>query len=235
MVEKTGRKLMIGYSMRFVEAIEKMKSDLDEGRLGSLEIVTGESLQNGPLSHGRVPKPVPEWWFDPEKSGGGALLDLGSHLIDLFHYYAGDADVLFSYLDHKYNLPVEDGATLILESKRSSVRGVMNVGWFQKAIFPKFNFRYLLHGNAGYTSTEELIPKNLYTHAIKEGLKNFSRRITGRRICPLSYTYYYESYYRELRDFFESIKDDSEPSVSARDGLKTMEVIEEAYNKSNER
>jgi len=235
MVEKTGRKLMIGYSMRFVEAIEIMKGNLDEGRIGTLEIVTGESLQNGPLSHGRVPRPVSEWWFDPEKSGGGALLDLGSHLIDLFHFYAGDADVLFSYLDHKYNLPVEDGATLILKSKRSSVRGVMNVGWFQKAIFPKFNFRYILHGNAGYTSTEELIPKNLYTHAIKEGIKNFSRRITGRKIRPLSYTYYYESYYREIRDFFESIKDDSEPSVSARDGLKTMEVIEEAYKKFNER
>ena len=38
-----------------------------------------------------------------------------------------------------------------------------------------------------------------------------------------------EAYYRELRDFFESIKDDSEPSVSASDGLRTMEVIEEAY------
>jgi len=234
MVEKTGRKLMIGYSMRFVEAIEKMKNGLDEGRIGSLEIITGESLQNGPLSHGRVPKPVSEWWFDPAKSGGGALLDLGSHLIDLFHFFAGDSKVLFSYLDHKYNLPVEDGATLVLQSRRSSVRGVINVGWFQKSIFPKFNFRFILHGNADYMSTEDLIPKNLYTHAFKEGIKNFSRRITGKKIRPLSYTYYYESYYRELRDFFEGIKNDLDPSSSAIDGLKTMEVIEEAYNKFHE-
>ncbi|MHA1225633.1 MAG: Gfo/Idh/MocA family protein [Candidatus Hodarchaeales archaeon] len=234
MVEKTGRKLMIGFSMRFVEAIEKMKIGLDEGRIGSLEIITGESLQNGPLSHGRVPKPVSEWWFDPEKSGGGALLDLGSHLIDLFHFFAGDSKVLFSYLDHKYNLPVEDGATLVLRSRRSSVRGVINVGWFQKSIFPKFNFRFILHGNAGYMSSEDLIPKNLYTHAFKEGIKNFSRRITGKKIRPLSYTYYYESYYRELRDFFDGIKNDLDPSSSAIDGLKTMEVIEEAYNKFDE-
>jgi predicted dehydrogenase len=234
MVEKTGRKLMIGYSMRFVDAIEKMKKSLDEGRIGSLEIVTGESLQNGPLSHGREPKPVSEWWFDPEKSGGGALLDLGSHLIDLFHHFAGDSKVLFSYLDHKYNLPVEDGATLVLQSIKSSVRGIINVGWFQKSIFPKFNFRFILHGNAGYISSEELIPKNLYTHAVKEGIKNFSRRIVGKKIRPLSYTYYYESYYKELRDFFESIKNDSEPSVAAIDGLKTMEIVEEAYSNFNE-
>jgi len=230
-VEKTGRKVMIGYSMRFLEAIEIMKSELDKGRIGSLEIITGESLQNGPLSHGRVPKPVSEWWFDPKKSGGGALLDLGSHLIDLFHFFAGDSKVLFSYLDHKFNLPVEDGATLVLQSRGSSVRGIINVGWYQKSIFPKFNFRFLLHGNSDYMSTEELIPKNLYTHAFKEAIKNFSRRITGKKIRPLSYTYYYDIYYRELRDFFESIKYDSEPSVSAIDGLKTMETIEEAYSK----
>lgn len=234
-VEKTGRRLMIGYSMRFLEAIEIMKSELDKGRIGSLEIITGESLQNGPLSHGKVPKPVSEWWFDPAKSGGGALLDLGSHLVDLFHFFAGDSKVLFSHLDYKFNLPVEDGATLVLQSKGSSVRGIINVGWYQRSIFPKFNFRFLLHGNADYMSTEDLIPKNLYTHAVKEAIKNFSRRITGRKIRPLSYTYYYDIYYKELRDFFENIKNGSEPSVSAVDGLKTMEVIEEAYNKFNGR
>ena len=230
-VDKTGRKVMVGYSMRFLSAIETMKSELDRGRIGSLEIITGESLQNGPLSHGKVPKPVSEWWFDPAKSGGGALLDLGSHLIDLFHFFAGDSKVLFSHLDHKFNLPVEDGATLVLQSKGSSVRGIINVGWYQRSIFPKFNFRFLLHGNADYLSTEDLIPKNLHAHAFKEAVKNFSRRITGKKIHPLSYTYYYDVYYRELRDFFESTKNGSEPSVSAVDGLKTMEVVEEAYNK----
>jgi len=232
-VEKTDMKFMIGYSMRFIEAIDIMKSKLDNGQLGSLEIITGESFQNGPLSHGRVPKPVSEWWFDPEKSGGGALLDLGTHLIDLFHYYTGDSKVLFSHLDHKYNLPVEDGATVILQSRGSLVRGVINVSWFQKVILPRFNFRFILHGNSDYISTEELIPKNLYIHAIKEGTKNFARRVIGKKIRPLSYTYYYESYYRELRHFFESIQNDLEPSVSALDGLKTMEIIEEAYNKYN--
>ena len=57
----------------------------------------------------------------------------------------------------------------------------------------------------------------------------------GKDIHPLSYTYYYDIYYKELRDFFENIKNGSEPSVSVVDGLKTMEVIEEAYNKYNGR
>jgi len=228
LVDKAGRKFMVGHCMRFVDAVEKMKVATDEGRIGSLEIITLESIQNGPLSHGRVPTPISEWWFDPKKSGGGALLDIGTHMIDLFRFFAGDAKVLFSYLDYEYNLPVEDGATVILESDETATRGIVNVGWFEKTIFPKFNFRIILHGNADYLSSDEFIPRNIYAHAVREGMKNFLRRITGRKIRPLSFTYYYESYYKEMKLFFECIKKDSEPPVTAIDGLKTMEIIDEA-------
>lgn len=229
-VEKSRKKLMLGYGMRYIDAIEKMKAVADMGRLGSLELLTMESIQNGPLSHGMIPKPISEWWFDPQKSGGGALLDIGSHLIDLFHFFVGDSKVLFCHLDYKYNLPVEDGATLILKSINNSTRGVINVGWFQKTIFPKFNFRFVLHGMADFVSTEELIPRNIYVHAVKEGSKNFLRRITGRKIHPLSFTYFYESYYKEIRHYIDYIEGNSFPVSSAIDGLKTMEIVDEAYS-----
>ena len=229
LVEKSGNKLMPGHCMRFVPAIESMKKTADEAKLGNLEIITLESIQNGPLSHGLVPKPIPEWWFDPKRSGGGALIDLGYHLIDLFRFFAGDADVEFSCLDYKYNLPVEDGATVILNSKKFSTRGVINVGWFEKTIFPKFNFRTILHGDADFISTDQLFPKNLYIHAIEEGAKNFIRRVTGRKIHPLSYTYYYECHFKELRYFFNCINNDTNPSISVIDGLRTIEILEEAY------
>ena len=229
LVDKTGRKLMVGYCMRFVDAVEKMKKVAKEGHLGSLEIITLESIQNGPLSHGRVPRPISDWWFNPHKSGGGALLDIGSHMIDLFRFFVGDSRVLFSYLDYKFNLPVEDGATVVLSSNESSTRGIINVGWFEKLVFPKFNFRIILHGNADFISSDDLIPRNIYTHAVKEGTINFLRKITGRKIRPLSFTYFYEPYYKEMKLFFDCIKNDLDPPVSAFDGLKTMELIDQAY------
>ena len=70
----------------------------------------------------------------------------------------------------------------------------------------------------------------MYKHAIKEGMKNFLARMTGRKIKVLSYTYFYNAYYEELRHFFDSLKKDESPSVSAYDGLKTFEVINEVYN-----
>jgi len=231
-VQKSGKKLMIGHNLRFVNAIEKMKESAEKGYIGTLEVATIEEVINGPFAHPAVPAPVSDWWFDPKKAGGGALLDLGYHMIDLFRFFVGDSETIFSCLDHKFNLPVEDGAIVILRSSNSSTKGIINVGWYQKTIFPKYDFRVILHGNAGYLSSDDLVPRNLYLHAIKEGTKNLLRRIVGKKIHPLSYTYYYESYHKELAHFFDCIKHDSDPLISANDGMKTVELIEEAYEKS---
>jgi predicted dehydrogenase len=233
LVKKSGRKLMVGHCLRFLEAIEKMKKSLDKGHIGSLEVATLEEVINGPFAHPRNPTPVSDWWFDPERSGGGALFDIGYHMIDLFRFFAGDAEVIFSSLDHKFNLPVEDGAILILRSVDSSVKGIVNVGWYQQTIFPKYNFRVILHGNAGFLSSDYMVPHNLYLHAVKEGAKNLLRRVFGKRIRFLSYTYYYEAFYRELEHFFECVKRDLNPLVSAEDGMKIVELIQQAYKLAN--
>lgn len=229
LVKKSGRKLMVGHCFRFLEVIEKMKKSLDKGLIGSLEVATLEEVINGPFAHPRVPTPVSEWWFDPKKSGGGALMDIGYHMLDLFRFFAGDAVVIFSSLEYKFSLSVEDGAIVILRSSSCSTKGIVNVGWYQKTIFPKYNFRVILHGTAGFLSSEHLVPRNLYFHALKEGAKNLLRRIVGKRIRYLFYTYYYEPFYRELEHFFNCIKKDSDPPVSVEDGLRTVELIQQTY------
>lgn len=235
-VEKSDGKFMVGHCMRFKDAVEKMKENLDKGFIGNLEVITLEEIINGPFAHPRVPAPVADWWFDPKKSGGGALLDLGYHLIDLFLFFIEeDCEVIFSCLDHKFNLPVEDGAIVILRSSNSSAKGIINVGWYQKAVFPQFDFHIFLHGNAGYMSSDDFVPRNLYFHAVKEGTKNLFRRLIGKKIRPLSYTYHYESFYKELKHFFDCIKYDLNPAISANDGLKTIELIEKAYKSCDKR
>lgn len=233
MVQKSGRKFMMGHVMRFTEALEKMKQNLDMGMLGNLEVVTLEEIINGPFAHPRNPAPVSDWWFDPKMSGGGALIDIGYHMIDLFRFFSGEGKVVFSSLDHKFSLPVEDGAILVLQSSKSSSKGIVNVGWYQQTTFPRYNFRAILHGAAGYLSSEDLMPRNLYRHAGKVGVKNILRRAVGKKIRPLYYTYHYESFYKELVSFFACIHNDTEPSVTAVDGLKTIELIQEAYQLRN--
>lgn len=227
-VGKSGRKFMVGHVMRFTEVVERMKGQMNKGIIGEVEVATIEEVINGPFALPRVPSPATDWWFNPEKAGGGALLDVGYHMIDLFRFFAGEADVMFSHLIHRYSLPVEDGAIVILQSN-STTKGIVNIGWYEQTIFPKYNFRVILHGTSGYLSSDSFVPRNLYSHAVKEGVKNLGRRMVGKKIRFLSYTYWYESFYRELVSFFDCIRHDTEPSVSAMDGLKTVELIQAAY------
>jgi len=234
LVEKSGRKLMVGHAVRFMEVSKKMKEQMNKGIIGDVEVATIEEVINGPFSHPRVPAPVADWWFDPKKSGGGALLDIGYHMLDLFRFFAGDAQVMFAHLIHRYNLPIEDGAIVVLQSN-SSTKGIVNIGWYQQTIFPKYNFRAILHGTSGYLSSDSFVPHNLYSYAAKEGLKNIARRIVGKKIRYLSYTYYYESFYREMVSFFNCVHNDTESPVPAVEGLKTVELIQEAYKKADQK
>jgi len=234
LVDKSGRKLMVGHAMRFMEVVERMKEQMNRGIIGDVEVATIEEVINGPFSHPRVPAPVADWWFDPKKSGGGALLDIGYHMIDLFRFFSGDAHVMFAHLIHRYNLPIEDGAIVILQSN-SSTKGIVNIGWYQQTIFPKYNFRAILHGTAGYLSSDSFVPHNLYVHAVKAGLRNVARRIVGKKIRFLAYTYYYESFYREMVSFVDSVRNDTETAVPAIEGLRTVELIHAAYEKANQK
>ena len=225
--------LMVGVNYRYFDSVQKVRSIVDEGGVGDIVIATSELIMDGPFSHSFVPRPIPEWWLDKEKAGGGALMDLGYHLIDMFNWMFGNMEIEFSTLGYRFGLPIEDSATLVLRSPKTNTRCIINVGWFSKMVFPNFNFRINLHGTVGYVSTDHFAPKNLYFHAVKEGVFNLFRKILGRKIHCLSYTYYYASFAKILNQFFEIIKNDAELPVSLEEQLAVIKTIERIY-KQNE-
>ena len=115
--EKENVRLMVGVNYRYYDSVQKLKTILDEGRIGDPVIATADLILNGPFSYGVVPVPVPDWWLNKETAGGGALLDLGYHLIDILTWMFGDLEVAYSTLGHALHLPVEDSASLVLKSK----------------------------------------------------------------------------------------------------------------------
>jgi myo-inositol 2-dehydrogenase/D-chiro-inositol 1-dehydrogenase len=224
-------RLMVGVNYRYIDSVQKLKKKVDEGQIGDAVIATLELIMNGPFSHPLVPQPVQEWWLNREKSGGGALIDLGYHLIDICNWMFGDLELSYSTLGHGYNLPIEDSATLILRSTKTGTRCVMNVGWFSRIIFPRFNFRVNMHGTNGYISTDQFAPRNFYLNSAKEALSNIAKRVTGRKINLLSYTYYYNSFAKVLENFFDDVTKDEDSSVSLDGQIEVIKLIEDAYKK----
>ena len=232
--KKNSRKLMIGCNCRFIESIQKIKQAYDKGNIGDVEIATLENIGNGPFSPFLDPTPVSDWYFNKAETGGGCVMDLGYHMIDLFIYFFGNTHHEYSLTANRYLLPYEDSAISIIMSTETNTKGVINLGWFCRSIFPKFDFNMTLHGTADYISSKDFTP-NLYLNAIYECSKNLSRRAFKKKIEPLKYTYYYHSYYLELMHFFNSVKIDSEPIVTINDSLNTMKIIDKIYNNQNEK
>lgn len=231
-VEKENVRLMVGVNYRYFPSVQKLKNNLDDGRIGGAVIATSELILNGPLSHSLVPTPVPDWWLNKEMAGGGALLDLGYHLIDILSWMFGDLELAYSNLGYRLNLPVEDAGTVMLESKNHGTTCAVNVGWFSKSIFPDFNFRINIHGTVGYDSTDRYAPRDLRIHAVKEGTLNLFRRILKRKIRYLSYTYYYSSFYEVLELFFESLKNGAELPISLEEQLGVIRIIDSVYSQN---
>jgi myo-inositol 2-dehydrogenase / D-chiro-inositol 1-dehydrogenase len=229
-VEKENVRMTVGVNYRYYPCVQKLKNSFDDGRIGDAVIATSDLILSGPMSHGAVPAPVPEWWLSKETAGGGALIDLGYHLIDIFSWMFGDLDIVYSNLGYRFNLPVEDSATVVLKSRAQGVTCVVNVGWFSKSVFPDFNFRVNIHGTAGYDSTDKYSPRDLRVNAVKQGMQNILRRIVFKKTNYLSYTYYYSSYYEILRLFFEALHRETEFSIPLKKELDVIRLIDTVYN-----
>ncbi len=231
-VQKENVRMMLGVNYRYFPCMQKLKSKLDSGEIGDPVIATSELVMNGPISHALVPVPIPEWWLSKDLAGGGALLDLGYHLIDGLCWLMGDFDVTYSNLGHKMNLPVEDAGTIVLKSKETNATAIVNVGWFSKSIFPDFNFRINMHGTVGFDSTDTYIPANPIVNAVKEGVLNIARRAVRKKPNYLSYTYYYASFYTIMDLFFKTLKSGEEFPISLDKQLDVIRIIDSAYQKN---
>jgi predicted dehydrogenase len=228
-VKKENVRMMVGVNYRYFPCCQQLKAKLDSGQIGDPIIASSELILNGPISHDVVPKPVPEWWLDKNLAGGGALVDLGYHLIDILCWMFGDFEVKYANIGHSMNLPVEDSGTVFLKSKNGNCNCVVNAGWFSKSIFPNFNFRVNLHGTAGYDSTSNYIPSDAIANALKQGLTNMARKLAFKKMNYLSYTYYYASFYKILDLYFESLRKGTDFPVELDKQLDVIRIIESAY------
>lgn len=99
---------MVGYYLRFFDTFMKTKNLLDEKIIGDVKEVKASVYQSLNLSN------VGGWRFKKQLSGGGILIDLGSHLIDLLNWYFGRIKSVQSNIVSNFAKGIEDEASGIV-------------------------------------------------------------------------------------------------------------------------
>ncbi len=123
---KSGKVFGVAYYRRFYPKVQRARELLAAGAIGKPVFA---ELTNHMWFDGRGAR---NWLFDPSKAGGGPLLDIASHRIDVLNFLFGKpvrATGQLSNVVHHY--PVEDNATVMIEYE-NGVRGVVDVRWHSK-------------------------------------------------------------------------------------------------------
>lgn len=212
-IKKNNVRLMVGYDLRFNPIAREVYNKIKSGFFGEVQIVEATNVSGGPFSprSDRVgPIPVSSWWFDKKLIGGGALLDLGSHMVDLLTWYFGKVEYIKCHFRYVFNMDLEDAATCVLKFKNGPLATV-KVGWFSKDYIQSIQ----ICGTA----------------------KNFSARLSNpgtlakvwRDLKKKIGLYDFDPYYLELKHFVNCLRKDENPVPSAEDGLLTLHIISQGY------
>ncbi|MCB0169986.1 MAG: Gfo/Idh/MocA family oxidoreductase, partial [Anaerolineae bacterium] len=94
-VEKAGVKSQLTFNFRFFPAISRAKQLMDAGFVGRVFSFRGRYFRSSYID----PQKPLSWRLRKDISGGGALFDLGSHILDILYFLLGDFDRVQATLD----------------------------------------------------------------------------------------------------------------------------------------
>ena len=132
--------LFVGCNYRFYDGIAAALGDVEQKRFGNIISV------NMVLGHGGNPKDKAGWKLDPEKAGGGVLIDPGIHLLDLCTHMFGGGIRVGKVLSWRgfWNTGIEEEAHVLMESGKCIINLQLSVVRWRSA------FRIEINGDEGY-------------------------------------------------------------------------------------
>jgi len=214
---KSKGKLKVGFNHRYHPAIFKAHQIYSQGTIGPILNIRSRYGHGGRIGYEK------EWRSDPYQSGGGELIDQGSHVIDLIQWFCGQPSHVFSFLQTGFWKigPLEDNAFGLLKYKNGII-AQFHTSWTQWKNL--FNFEVL--GTRGMISVEGLGgnygPETLTVSLIrKPGQVPKSKQEVFNDLD--------RSWNREWDDFVQGIRLGDPYWGSLQDGISVMRILKGLY------
>ena len=113
--KKLNLNIRVGFNHRYHPAFLKAKELIKKKLIGKILYIRAVYGHGGRLNYEK------EWRFKKKISGGGELIDKGSHLIDLARFFLGDLKIISSILKNFFwKMQLEDNCFLNLQNKSGS-------------------------------------------------------------------------------------------------------------------
>ena len=211
--EKSDRKCGVSYFRRFAPKYAMAEEMLKAGEFGRIVLVRVTYF-----SWFNPTKDDPKYWrVVPEKSGGGPLSDMGTHMFDVLIGLFGLPEKVYAKvgtITHDY--AVEDSATAIM-TLAGGAQVICSFNWNSKTWSHEFEI----------IGTEAKVKWHPYD-------SNSVVKTVGRDIREIDTPNHENVHYPLLVDFVSAVLDDREPKITAAEAAKTNLLLDAVYRSARE-
>lgn len=199
------RLLTMASKFRCVDDVVKAKSIMTSGILG--EVILFENAFTGRVDMEN------RWNSKLSVSGGGVLIDNGTHSVDLMRYFLGPLAEVHSVEGKRtQNLDVEDTVRIFVRSA-AGVMGSVDLSW---SLNKELDWYVNIYGSQG---------------TIQVGWKESRYRQAGGKDWVVFGTGYHKvnAFRNQIQNFARAVRGEEQLLVTSEDAIASVDVVEAAY------
>ncbi len=203
-------KFGIAYYRRFYPAVQRVKELLTDGTIGEPVLLQIDAFEQ----FNPAPGGDRSWLIDPARSGGGPMMDFGSHRIELLLDWFGEPVDVTSYADSVLLKRDAEDTSSVQMRFASGVRGEVTVS------HAVFGFRDSLEvfGSGGSLHIPSLNGGDI-TIRTAEGERTEAHPPHANVHQPL------------VEDFVAAVRDNRSPSIGADRAVAVQRVLDKIYGR----
>lgn len=208
-------KIGMGFCYRFQGAQELVKKMIEEGTIGKVSYI------HFSFNLGGYNPETAGWRCDPKMSGGGPLMDIAPHIIDLAPYLMGDrVESVISYVwPEKTEKSIELDVDAIMQLEKGG-RISMNTSFVRGDMH-----NYTVVGKNGMIRAVGTMCWNNQLPGIGKGKLFIDQGMETKEVDFQTE----EHIEKEIKLFCQALENGEEPPVSGRDGLQVQKIVDAIY------
>ncbi len=222
--KQMGIKFGCAFMMRFVaQHVEALKL-IKQGKLGKPTYARAQLSCWYPPIEGA-------WRQDPVTGGGGSLIDMGGHCIDLLEMFFGKVFRVSCFINNTvHDYKSEDSATAMLFFENGAIGTVDTFFCIpdnsSKNVLELYGSKgsILARGTIGQGPAGEMVAF-LEQDGKAYDAQQVRAETEGMVIAPAEVN----TYQAEIEEFNQAIMEDREPQISAEAGLRNQKIIDACY------